>query len=450
MAINAMPAIDQRTCGDWTENDINLYQHLDFYLDKVQVDRKKWFPIFDKIITKKRKWKPNMSNTLRVVKTNPSPDLRQFAFPNPISTGRPNVDIMNVTESIADAQVCSHQFESPHFSFYPDFNDFMSHIDDNGNDIMDKIDLFNEKYLRGMMFHMSPYAFVCRQDGSVALVVTPYWKGTGTFAQGNDGKSTAFLQALFTPGAGVADITGAIVNPTGNLRLTCIEQAMTIAETDLGIPFFSGSELAKDDQPLDGKFLWAMDSEAWNQFIHDPFVQGNRPLDMDIVTNNFRGSFFGRATARLENRPLRFTTLGTAVAPELRVNNPGNYNNGETEPNPKFTGITSANPGDSSPFGVAWLIGRNNYESIEVGPPPDKFTGDKFPDGPAMQWNAEVRLTKNFLLDCVDAQGNVVKQANTYGKFIKFISEATFGIVPAQRRNAIPVFYLRRRGPASV
>jgi hypothetical protein len=445
MAVGAMPAIDARTCGSWTEQDINLYQHLPYYLDKVQVDRKKWYPTFDKIITKKRKWKPG-SSTLRVVKTNPSPDLRQFAFPKPISSGQPRTDVMNVTESIAEAQVYSHQFESPHFSFLPEFSDFMSHIKDTGNDIMEKIELFNEKYLRGMLFHMAPYAMVCQADGSVKLVATPHWAGTGEFdtAAGGSGKNEQWLKSLFTGNVDAIDGTKAFV--TGGLKVTCIEQAMTIAESDLGIPFFSGSDLPKEDAPLDGKFLWTMDSEAWNRLVYDPFVQGNRTLDFNIVTSGYKGSFFGRATTRLENRPLRFTVNGTYHAPELRVSNANGWNNGETEPNPKYTAMAGA-AADCSPFGVAFICGKNNYESLEVGPPPSEFTGNSFPNAPAMDWNASVRLTKNFLIPCLMDDNTVHWQANTYGKFIKYISEATFGIVPAQRRNIIPVFYLRGRGP---
>lgn len=445
MAINMMPAIDQRTCGAWNESDINMYQHLDHYLDKAQVEMKKVFPTFSKIVMKKRKWQANKGNLLRVVKTNPSPDLRQFAFPRPITSGRPNVDITNVTESYAEALPCSHQFESPHFSFLPDFTDFMSHVEHHRKDLMEKIELFNEKYLRGMMFHMCPYAFVVKANGTVALILPPYWTGNAEFVNtaAGDGKNQNFIAALMA--GAVADITGEIAVPGGPLGVNAIEGAMTIAESDLGIPFFSGSELPKDDQPLDGKFLLIMDSETWNRLIYDPFVQGNRPLNFDIVTNGYKGSFFGRATSRIENRPLRYTSTGVAHPPQRRVENPGNFNDGETEPNPDFTRIAGA-VGSCSPLGVAWLIGKNEYESLEVGPPPENFTGDSFPDAPAMNWNGDVRLTKNFLIPCTDADGNVFWQANTYGKHIKFISEATFGIVPTQRRNCIPIFYLRQRG----
>jgi hypothetical protein len=447
MAINAMPAIDQRTCGAWNENDLTLYQHYPYYLDKAQADRKKWYPIFGKVITKKRKWKPG-TTVLRVVKTNPSPDLRQFAFPKALANNaRPNVDIMDVRESFADAAVYSHQFISPHFSFLPDFQDFMSHCKDTANDIMEKIDLFGEKYLRGMVFHMSPYVIVCNANGAVQLVPCPSWAGTGDFdtAAGGSGKNENWLKALFA--GQVSAIDGSLAQVTGSLKVTAIEQAMTIAETDLGIPFFSGSDLPNgDDKALDGKFLWAMDSEAWNQMVYDPFVQGNLTLNFDIVTNGFKGSFFGRATTRLECRPIRFTANGTYHNPEVRVSNANNWNDQETEPNPKYTNIAGA-VADCSPYAVAFLIGKNNYEALEVGPPPSLFTGDSFPDAPAMEWNGSVRLTKNFLIPCVDADGNVVWEANTFGKYLKYISEATFGIVPTQRRNIIPVIYLRRRGP---
>jgi hypothetical protein len=58
-----------------------------------------------------------------------------------------------------------------------------------------------------------------------------------------------------------------------------------------------------------------------------------------------------------------------------------------------------------------------------------------------------VKLTKHILTPCVDADtGDTIYEANTYGDYIKFISQATFGILPVQRRNVIPIAYLRKRG----
>jgi hypothetical protein len=427
MAIPSMPAIDVNTCGDWTENQIELYEKMPYYLGKFQADIKRTFPTFSKIINKKRKWKANSGNTLRVIKTNPSPHLRQQVRPKPIVSGAPLTDVMNVTESKAEAAVYSHQFESPHFSFLPSFTDFMDHIDDHGKDIMEKIERFNELFLRTMIFHMAPKAFVCKEDGTVELVNTPYFDGTGQLLT-TDGKTEAYLAALAP-------------SITGHLTMTSIEMAMTIAENDLRIPFFSGSDLPKDDQPLDGMFLQTLSSEAYNQFIHDPWVRDNKSIDMNYVNNNYRGRILGRATTRIEDMPLRFKADGSMPEPELRVSDEDVYNHGETEPNPQY-----ANP-TNSPYEIGFLCGKNNYEAIDVGPVPSQFASNKFPNAPAMEWNGQPRLTKNFLIKCLEADGETVAwQANTYGKFIKFINESTFGIVPGNRKNIIPVFYRRKRG----
>lgn len=427
-----MPAIDQNNFGDYTEQDINLYQAMPYWLAKIQVDRMKTHPIFKKIVNKHRKWKQNMGPILRGVRINPSPHQRQFAFPRPMNA-TVLTDVMDVRETIAEAQVCRHRFESPVFHFYPEFNDFLTHIEDNGNDIMEKIERFGEMFLRGMIFHMSPYAFVMTDDGNgvggASLIPTAMFDGTGTFVEGTDGKTSA-------------EITALIAQTTGSLSIEGMAAAMTIAETDLRIPYFKGTNLSTEDKPLDGKYLWIMDSEAWNRFPFDPYLKENKVLDFDYQREGYKGSFFGRAVSRLEDLPLRFKLDGTYVAPELRVDDSGEYNHGDTEINQTYSNIGP----NASPIGVAWICGQNGYEDIDVGPPPSEFTGDKFPNAPSMHWNGEVRLTKYFLLKGLDAANAVTWQANTYGEFIKFISQATFGILPSQRRNIIPVFYKRKRG----
>lgn len=425
MAIASMPSVDQNTCGSWTENQITAYQSMPFYLAKMQVETKKWFPTFSKTV-KKIRWKPNMGPIMRGVRTNASPHMRQFANPRPI-TQDPLTDIMDIRESTSEAQVLSHDFESPVFNFYPEFNDFMSHIDDNGKDIIEKIERFRDIFLRGNMFHMSPYCFVCNNAGLVDLVLSPYWSGSGTFDPATMGKTTPFLTAN---------------RPSGNLKASCIEMAMTIAEIDLRIKPFRGSELPKEDQPLASQYLIVMDSEAWNQFPYDPLVLQNRSINMDLITNGYRGSFFGRSVARLEDLPLRYAEDGTFYAPEVRVA-PGEINAGETIPNKLYAGI------NNSAYAVAWLIGENGYSEVESGPPPSMFTGDKFPNAPKMDWSGVPRLTKNFLLPCVAPDGTVQQKTNSKGKYIRFECESTFGILPEQRRNAIPILYQRKRGPGN-
>lgn len=422
MALTTMPAIDANVCSGWTEQQQDLYQALPYYLGKMQVDRKKTYPLWAKY-TGKRKWKPNMGPTLRGVRSEPSPHMRQFAFPQPISS-QSKKDVVDIREVTAEAQVYKHRFESPVFTFLPEFQNFMSHIDEHGTDIMEKIERFNDIYIRSQIFHMCPYMFVCKEDGSVDLVKTTPWLGTGAFNSTTDGKTTAVLTANL---------------PTGTLTLEGLSQIYTIMENDLRIPFYSGGTTPKDDSFLDGKYLTLLSSEKYIQFTFDAWLRANKTLDYDIVNGSFRGSFFGRGTCRLEDLPLRYTNAGVFHAPEVRVTE-DDYNEGETLPNPNYAGL------DVSQIEVGWAQGPSGYESLEIGAPPAMFTGDTFPNAPKMTWNGEVKLTKNIIVPCVDDAGAVTYEANVYGEYIKFISQATFGVLPKQRRNCIPILYLRKRG----
>lgn len=422
----SMPALDANVCGDWTENQIGVYQTLPFWFAKLQVDTKQRYSTFSKL-TKKRMWKPNNGPTLRGVRTHASPNLRQFINPNPLSTS-PKTDVMDIRESITEAQLTWQDFESPIFNFYPDFNDFMSHIDDNGKDISEKIEIANEIYIRGMMFHMSPHVFVCQADGSIQTVASPFFSGSGTFDGGvNQGKTAAFL---------IANL------PTGPLQLSCIEQAMTHAETYYNIPYFTGSDLPKDDQPLDGKFLIVQDPESWNRLIYDPLVKANRSINFDMLNNGYRGSIFGRAVSKLESFPLRYTNLGTFKAPEVRTD-AGEVDGGQTIINTEY--------GDpkQSQYVVNWLIGKNGYETIETGNPPALFTGNSFPNAPRMNWDGVPVLTKQILLQCVDSNGVVQYKMNSRGRYLKFEATSTFGVLATQRRNAIPILSMRKQGPGN-
>ena len=423
-----MPAIDAQMCSGWTEQDVNLYQAMPYYLAKVQVDRRKTYSKWSKY-TKKRKWKPNMGALLRGVRSEPSPHLRQFFHPNRLHSA-PKKDVVDIREVTTEAEVYRHRFESPVFTFTPSFVDFMNHIDEHGKDIMEKIERADDLFIRSNVFQMAPYMFVCKADGSVDLVNAPAWKGTGTFDATVHGKTTAFLTAN---------------KPTGTLTLKGLSQIYTIMENDLRIPFFSGGNNGASavDTFLNGKYNTLLSSEKYIQFTFDPWLLQNKTDGYDVVNNSYRGSFFGRGTCELEDLPLRMTPDGTFYAPEGRVNDADEitFNDGETLINTPY-----ANPATSSiEFGFA--MGPTGYESIEVGPPPSQFTGDSFPNAPKMFWNGEVKLTKHILTPCVDSDtGDVVMEANSYGEYLKFISQATFGILPVQRRNIIPIAYLRKRG----
>lgn len=424
--IGALPAIDVPAYSGWSEQDRALFNAHTFYFAKLQNERKAYYTTYNKL-TKKRKWTPNMGPILRGVRLNPSPHVRQEFMPD-IIKNLPSKDVIDMRESTVDANIRRYRHESQGFNWFPSFNDFWPHVQDHGKDIIAKIERSEDLFIRTAMFHCSPFAFVIKDNnGSVELVSTIPWSGTGTMGAG-DGKTLAVRHNLCQ-------------RATGTMNLKAQLNMASIMETELGIPFFKGSELPKDDQPLDGKYLLITSAEAFNKLSFDPLYLQYKSADRDAVQKGYSGMVHGRITTRLESLPLRFSPEGVLLAPETRVGDNDNLDLGETQPTEGYGTI------EGSPVECGFMCGPNGYESIEVGPPPADFAKDEMPHNfPGMNWNSKPRLTKQMLTEYVnEVTGAVEKDIDAYGETVKWISQTDYGILPTQRRNVIPVFYKRAR-----
>lgn len=423
-----MPAVNLDVV-DWSQQDISLYNAMPYYLVKTMVDRRKTWTTWNKFMGK-RKWEPNKGSLMRLVRKVPSPHVRQFAMPKLIEE-RPQADIMDVREVVVDVKPRRHRFFSQVFNWVPNFRDFMTdHVEAHGKDIMEKMERFEDIFYRSNVYHQAPYCFICKAGGQVVKVDAPWWDGTTNFTEATDGKTANWLKDIVIPQVG------------DTCTIKALNACVQIAETDLGVVPFSGSGLPSDNAGLSDKFCFVTSTERWNGFVFDPWLKENKNINLDIVTTGFKGSFWGRITTRHEDKPLRFAADATFHAPEVRVDGAGAYNKDDTVPNPNY-----ADPA-VSPYEVGYLVGSSGYDVIPVGPPPADFASNNPPDNFAqMKWNGEVRLTKKFLVpEQLNADGTVAKwEMNIFGEELKFISQATYGIVGRERKSIIPIFYQRRR-----
>lgn len=422
-----IPAADANACSGWSPQDINIYNRLDFYLAKRQVDRRKFYPTYSRFLGKV-KWTPNQGDTMRTVVTEPSPHIRQKAYPNPI-TVMPKKDVIDIRERKMNDLVYRQRFESLVLNFLPDFRDFMSHVADNSKDIMEKQERYEDVFYRTRIYDKSPYVWL--PNAVTELVPSPTEIGNAAGTAANS-KTNAWAQARMPE----------IGNP-GYLSMESLNRLIQAMENDIGALPFTGPERPAEDKGMANKFALVCSSEVFNHFSIDPFLLAHKNCDLDVINGRFQGSLFGRITCIIESKPIRMKSDGTMPEPEVRELNPAAENYGETIPNPVYTSMDLAN---GCPYEVAFLVGAQGYDVINVGPPPSQFSGTGMPNGfGKMQWNGEVILTKNILVPCVQDDGTVVWQTNAYGEQLQFISQVTYGMRGFQTRNIVPIIFKRVR-----
>lgn len=419
---------------DWTIEDVNRYQKLDFYIANLSA---KYFPKWKTYskFTKQQKWQQNMGNTMRGVAVEPSPIGRQMFFPNAITT-TPKKDVFAQLERKEEAIVRRHYAESRQFSFLPSFTDFRrDQIPSAMTDITQQIACSEDFFIRSFLFHRAPFVYLCGRVNRAgtpftepgALIAAPSGDGSD---DGSTGKTTAFLQAC------IAELSNGGRNTLG---FKSFNQLLNISRFDLQLPAFEGMNNASpaDNEALKGNYLAVGSGEVYSNLTFDDHVVSYKNAQMDLIHSEFSGKILGSTLFRPERFPLHIAADGTFPAPQTYESNPNAYNYGETIPNPAYV---------NAPVGVMFWLAYEAAKTLDVGPAPSDFVGGKMDASRfnKLAWNGEVKITDNVLVN-LGTQAAPVLDTNKHGEVVQLISAANYGAVSINRRHCIPVLYQRWR-----
>jgi len=421
--------------GNATIEDVNRFNQLPFYLVRNEVKQFPIWSVFDQLYGE-IDWETNQGNVMKGVTPQRSPVGRAFFFPNAITTV-PNKDIYQVTESVEQAVIYVHNYESFQFNFIPSFAAFWkNYLQFANKDIVEKIAISNNQFIETQMWFGSPYVYLAG-TGLTSGNPTALGNLAGTAP---NSKTPAWLIAT-------CQGTGGNAGVVQNLTLRDVYRAVMNLQEDLAAPAFEGARnMPKDNDGLKNRYVLLLSSEAFMTFTFDKDVQTLKPLDLNLLFNDFKGSLFGTVTCKINKYPLRFSlsniydpsgalllyTAGTPIPPEIYDTTSGKW-----QPNPYYTSLITA------PYEVSWMLGADRAKTIKVGPPPKEFAtanmaADKFYK---LKWNGEVRLTDQVFI--TNSDGSI--SPNVYGEQMKFISKLTHGYLEGERRYAFPIIHRRVR-----
>lgn len=421
--------------GNATVEDVSRFNQLPFYLVRNEVKQFPMWSVFDQLYGD-IDWETNQGNVMKGVTQQRSPVGRSFFFPNAMTTV-PNKDIYQVTESTEQALLYVHNYESFQFNFLPSFAAFWrDYLKFANKDIVEKIAISNNQFIETNMWFNSPYVYLCGV-GLLSGAPTQMGNVVGTAA---NSKTASWLVNTVMGNGGVPGVQQ-------GLTLRDCYRAFTNLQEDLAAPAFEGSKnMPKDNEGLKGKYVMLVSSEVFLNFTFDPDVQTLKPLDLNLLFNDFKGMLFGNLTCKINKYPIRFSTAdivdpatgailwakGTPIAPEIYDTTDNKW-----KPNPYYTSLISA------PFEINWILGADRAKTIKVGPPPKEFAQTSMPASKfySLKWNGEVRLTDQVFI--TNADGSI--SPNVYGEQMKFISKLTHGYLEGERRYAFPIINRRVR-----
>jgi len=403
--------------------DVDKFNRLPFYLVDGEARE---FPKMDdfSVLFGDINWQPNMGDTMKQVRPEPSPIGDTLFYPNRINTD-PKKSVFENLETTESINLRWHDYQSKQIAFLPEWQNFRPNLDFQHKDIIRQVANGHNTFIRTVMWDSAPYVYIAGSQPGSEIVEAP--TATGNVAQTAANSKTALWLAATVQAVNGGDIA--------NLSYKTLKNIAIIAYEDLDIPPFEGGKnIIAPNEMLKGKLVVYGSNEAFIQLTEDETVIARKPLNQDITMGEFKGPFCnGMVTWRTQRFPLRFNANGTFIAPQVTE-----AGSNKTRKNPDYI---------DAKYEIAWVIGAGAYRTVKVGPPPKDFTQitkDKFWK---MRWNGEVRLTDQFLLTRgTIAGGDFFQEMNDDGRFLKFkATQVMHGIMPSEIYNAFPVIYQRKR-----
>lgn len=429
-----MPAVWDlpRSSGLWSQQDIASYNRLPVQM-AVQQNKKmqmwsRWKNMFPKL-----KFKQNMGDVITGVIAENSPIVKQVHRPKNI-TELPLKTVASTWERTNSARVKRHNFESYQFNFLQSFRDFRTkQLKFAAEDLAKQIAVGYDFFVRDNVFQNSPFVYVVNNTtvGEHPLIAAPAAMPSELSAV----KDVAWLAAT------IAKIGS---DENGFLSYRQLQGVASYAKNYQMIFPFEGMKdgAPSDNEVVKGKYVLIGGSEIYEGLAYDEHVLNTKPLAMNLLNTSFQGTIGPNLIFREEFYPLRFNANGTMPDVEIeQLETDSGYSTpGATRQkviNPEYA---------TAPIGVAFLIGYNAYESLDVGPPPGEFTGASISGQRFNQlnWNGEVRMTDNVLVNY--GAGNL--DTNKYGEFLQLIADTVLGIIANTSRNIIPIIYRRQIAPS--
>lgn len=420
-----IPSLDNTNTASWTPHDIAAYNKQDFYYVKKDIATRKswesWKPLFASV-----PFKQGSGMTKRIVNVVQSPIMRQLAFPVALNQ-MPTIDVFAVKEHIEDSTPFWHDFQTPHFGFLPSYVDFLrGNVEPNRQNLQKQVMAYEEQAIRSFVLQRSPYVWVA----GYGMVAAPIGTMNAALNAANSKNSSWFIQQFD--------------RCTKSLTLSELGNLLSEATDTIGATPFEGSGLQRaKSQALDERYVLLTENMTWNAFGTDPWVTQNRPLNMNIVTDGFRGDLFGQVRTKFEKFPLHFkltdssSTGFTLPAPETTAtdSNLGMLN--DTIPTPDFA---------NSEIMISWFMGGPGYETIDTGAPSAEFAKGIPAGFKEMKWNGEVYMTKDFLVQVgVNGSGNPIYDTNSKGRWLRMEATLSGGVSALQAKNCIPIIHRRAK-----